>query len=126
MGPLCGLHSGHGRPLSLPRFRYWLCTRSFKLFLGIDSASGIPFVTRPAARAVGYKWKRPPTNSDEIAIWDENEYGDVKNDLQYQIEELKTRIERNKAATHESNLKGQFWKKAAEALKKNQSCVGTP
>ena len=95
---------------------------NFNYFLGIDSASDIPLPARPSPRAVANKRKRQ-TNSkspDETAIWEDSEYRDLKNDhLRYQVEELKTRIEKNKAATQESNLKGQFWEKAAQAMENN-------
>ena len=39
--------------------------------------------------------------------------------MRIQIEELRSKIDRNKAFTKEANLKSEFWGKASEALDNN-------
>ncbi len=50
---------------------------------------------------------------EDPAIWEDSEYKAPKNDLmRSQIEQNKSKIERNKALTKEANLKSQFWERA--------------
>ena len=54
---------------------------------------------------------------EDPAIWEDSEYKALKNDLmRSQIEQNKSKIERNKALTKEANLKSQFWERALVSL----------
>ena len=77
---------------------------------------------RPAPRIVGNKRKRPSNarSPDETALWEDSEFCNLKKDLmRAQIQEVTSKIEKNKAVIKEANLKSDFWEKASQALGNN-------
>ena len=58
--------------------------------------------------------------SEDPAIWEDVGFKSNKNELmRCQIEELKSRIEMNKALTKEADMKSQLWEKVLVSLENN-------